>query len=276
MSSSAEKIFPETLAARQREAGSRLRVFVVEETGSTNADAAKMLAAGTPEGDFAVVANTQTAGRGRIGRKWASAQPGNLYLSCGFRPPALPPERLANFTLWLGVAVAKTLREKFGVPALVKWPNDVFCAGKKLAGMLTEAHADAGRVRGVVFGLGLNVNLDPATLPPEVRGIATSMRSALGASEPLDVNRVCAETLAAVERAYADFLAGTHASALAALWPQFDLLAGRPVTAIYGNEEITGTAQGVDARGSILIRDASGALRAFSAGDVTLKKNTLL
>lgn len=271
MSSFSQKIVSETLAARRREAGSRLRVFVVEETGSTNADAAKMLAAGTPEGDFAVVANTQTAGRGRVGRKWASAQPGNLYLSCGFRPSALPPERLANFTLWLGVAVAKMLREKFGVPALVKWPNDIFCAGKKLAGMLTEAHADAGRVRGIVFGLGLNVNLDPATLPPEVRGIATSMRSALGGA-PLDVNRVCAETLAAVERAYADFLAGTHAAALAALWGKFDLLAGRSVTAIYGDEEIAGTAQGVDSRGSILIRDASGAVRAFSAGDVTLKK----
>ncbi len=267
-----EKIDAGTLAARMRESGARLRVFCVEETGSTNADVAKMLAAGTPDGDFAVVANTQTAGRGRIGRKWASAQPGNIYLSCGFRPSALPPERLANFTLWFGVAVAKMLREKFGVPARVKWPNDIFCAGKKLAGMLTEAHADSGRVRGIVFGLGLNVNLDPATLPPEVRDLATSMRSALGVPA-LDVNRVCAETLATLERAYAEFLAGTHTAALAASWKEFDLLAGQRVVAIYGEEEITGTAQGIDARGDILIRDASGTLRAFSAGDVLLKKS---
>ena len=80
MSDFAFKISPELLAARMRESGAALRVFCVEETGSTNADAAKMLAAGTPEGDFAVVANTQTAGRGRIGRKWASAQPGIIYL----------------------------------------------------------------------------------------------------------------------------------------------------------------------------------------------------
>ncbi len=273
MSDFAFKISPEILAARMRESGAALRVFCVEETGSTNADAAKMLAAGTPEGDFAVVANTQTAGRGRIGRKWASAQPGNIYLSCGFRPRALPPERLANFTLWFGVAVAKMLREKFGVPARVKWPNDIFCDGKKLAGMLTEAHADSERVRGIVFGLGLNVNLDPATLPPDVRDLATSMRSALGVPAPLDVNRVCAETLATLERAYAEFLAGTHTAALAAQWREFDLLAGRHVIAIYGNEEIAGTAQGIDARGDILIRDAAGTLHAFSAGDVTLKKS---
>lgn len=268
-----EKIAAETLAARQREIGSKLRVFCVGETDSTNADAAKMLAAGTPEGDFAVVADTQRAGRGRNGRKWASAQPGNLYLSCGFRPGSLPPERLANFTLWLGVAVAEMLRGKFGVPAFVKWPNDIFCGGKKMAGMLTEAHIDASRVRGIVFGLGLNVNLDPAALPEDVRGIAASMRSALGVSAPLDVNRVCAETLLAVERAYAEFLAGTHAAKLAARWENFDLLAGKPVVAVYGTEEIAGTACGVDARGCIRIKDTAGTVRAFSAGDVLLKKD---
>ena len=95
----------ETLAARQREAGSKLRVFFSEETGSTNADAAAMLEAGTPPGDFAVVAGRQTAGRGRLGRKWESAREGNLYLSCAFRPN-VRPERLANLTLWFGVAVA--------------------------------------------------------------------------------------------------------------------------------------------------------------------------
>lgn len=269
-----EKIDAASLAERQREIGSKLRVFCVGETDSTNADAAAMLAAGTPAGDFAVVADTQRAGRGRNGRKWASAQPGNLYLSCGFRPNAQPAQ-LANFTLWLGVAVAKMLREKFGVPAFVKWPNDIFCGGKKMAGMLTEAHIDASRVRGIVFGLGLNVNLDPRTLPEDVRGIAASMRSALG-GEPLDVNLVCAETLLATETAYADFLAGTHGAKLAALWEKFDLLAGKPVAAVYGNEEIAGTACGIDAQGCIRIKDTAGTLRAFSAGDVLLKKEQRL
>lgn len=262
----------ETLAARQREAGSKLRVFFSEETGSTNADAAAMLAAGTPSGDFAVVAGRQTAGRGRLGRKWESAHEGNLYLSCAFRPN-VRPERLANLTLWFGVAVAEMLRKKFGVPAFVKWPNDIFCLGKKTAGMLAEARVDASRVRGVVFGVGLNVNLDPAELPGALRDSAASMRSVLGLSAPLDANRVGAETLAALERAYEDFLAGTHEEKLAARWDAFDFLAGKRVRAVYGNEEITGTARGIDTGGRIRIEDASGTLRAFSAGDVLLKKD---
>lgn len=265
-----EKIDAETLAARQRETGSTLRAFCVEETGSTNADVAKMLASGTPSGDFAVVANAQTAGRGRAGRRWESAARGNIYLSCGFRPN-ISPEKLSNFTLWLGVAVAEMLREKFSVRAFVKWPNDIFCEGKKLAGMLTEAHIDASRARGIVFGIGLNVNLAPDALPPAVREIATSLRALRGA--PLDVNRVCAELLAAIERAYADFLAGAHTEKLAARWNEFDLLAEKKVFAVYGNEEISGIARGIDAAGRIQIVAPDGSVSAFAAGDVSLKKN---
>lgn len=268
-----KKIDAGTLAGRLRERACSFRVFCVGETDSTNDDAAKMLAAvPPPNGIFAVVADAQRAGRGRAGRKWASAQTGNLYLSCGFRPD-VPPARLANFTLWLGVAIAKMLREKFGVPAFVKWPNDIFCGGKKIAGMLTEARLDSARVRSVVFGLGLNVNLDPETLPEDVRGIAASMRSALGSEKPLDVNFVCAETLSAIEAAYGKFLSGEHASALAALWRDFDMLDGKAVRAVYGNEEISGTACGIDASGRIRITDTAGTLRAFSAGDVSLRKN---
>lgn len=270
MSSFLGKIEAQTLAFFQKKTGSKLCVVCLEETASTNADAAKMLASGNPSEDFAVVANTQTAGRGRAGRHWESAACGNIYLSCGFRP-SIPPEKLANFTLWFGLSVAEMLREKYGVPALVKWPNDIFCDGKKLAGMLTEAHADTKNVRGIVFGIGLNVNLDPATLPAEVRGIATSLR-ALKNGEIFDINRVCADLLAAIELAYADFLAGTHTEKLLSRWGKFDFLADKKVSAIYGNEEISGFARGIDAGGRIRIALENGEVVAFSAGDVSLKK----
>lgn len=275
-----EKIVPARLGKLLRAGGSSLTLFCVKETGSTNVDAAKMLAAGTPPGNFALVAETQTAGRGRIGRRWESSASGNIYLSCGFRPD-IAPEKLSNFTLWLGVAVAEMLCEKFGVPARVKWPNDIFCRGKKLAGMLTEAHADARRARGIVFGLGLNVNLDPTTLPPAVRTVATSLRAEIAAAKAknsvagtaLDASAVCAETILAVERAYAKFLAGTHTDALLERWNRFDWLAGKNVVALFGNEEISGTASGIDAQGRIQILRPDGTVVAFSAGDVLLKKN---
>lgn len=266
-----EKIDTETLLQRQRELGSKLPVFCVESTGSTNSDVAVMLTQGSVRRDFAVVANAQSAGRGRIpGRRWESL-PGNIFLSCGFFPPNIPPSRLANFTLWMGASVAKKLREKFELPVVVKWPNDIWCRGKKMAGMLTEAHTDAGRIRGIVFGIGLNVNLDAETLPKNEELRATSLRAELG-GEKLDINLVCAELLLAIENAYADFIAGTHGEKLAAIWRGLDCLDGQRVIAVYGTEKITGTACGIDDGGNLLIRTDTGTIHAFSAGDITLEK----
>lgn len=268
----AEKIDAGTLAARQKEIGSTLRVFCTEETESTNVDAAKMLRKKTPQGNFAVVANTQTAGRGRIrGRRWI-APPGNILLSCGFRPRALEPSGLSNFTLWLGLCVAKMLREKYRVPADVKWPNDIFCRGKKIAGMLTEAHTDSARVHGIVFGIGLNVNLVPAALPAGLRDTVSSLCAELQRPQ-LDTNRVCADLLLAIETAYTEFLAGKHSDRLVELWEKFDCLRLRPVSAVFGEEEISGIAHGINRQGCILIKDTAGTLHAFSAGDVSLKKD---
>lgn len=271
------KIVPAELGEILQKRGSKLALFCVEETGSTNTDAAKMLRAGTP--DFALVAQTQTAARGRVGRRWESGTAGNVCLSCGFRPD-VAPEKLCNFTLWLGVALAEMLRVKFGVPACVKWPNDLFVRGRKIAGLLTEAHLDTQRVHGIVFGIGMNVNLDTQTLPPEVRSRATSLRAEIAFSKnesagtPIDATIVCAETILAIERAYAAFLAGTHAAELAKKWSALDWLAGKSVVAIYGNEEVAGTARGIDAQGRIRIARTDGTEIAFAAGDILLKKNS--
>ena len=262
------KIDSVALAQCQRELGSRLPVFCVESTGSTNSDVAAMLASGKVQGDFALVANTQSAGRGRIpGRRWESL-PGNIFLSCGFSPRGIPPTRLANLTLWLGVSVATMLREKFAVPVLVKWPNDIWCNGRKMAGMLTEAHVGSGGVRGIIFGIGLNVNLDAEALPQTAELRATSLKAERG--EVLDIHRVCAELLFAIENAYADFLAGTHAEKLALLWKESDYLYGQRIVAVYGNERIEGIACGIDTGGNLQIRTDAGELRAFSAGDISL------
>lgn len=254
----------------QKALGGKIPVLYVPKTGSTNADVAKMIAAGTPPGNFALIAGTQTAGRGRIGRAWASRNPDNLYLSCGFRPN-IHPSQLANFTLWMGFVVASRLREKFKIPAVVKWPNDIFCNGKKLAGMLTEAHITADGVQGIIFGLGLNINLDPADLPEGVREIATSIRH-LKSGEKINAEEVCAEVLCAVEKAYERFLSGTHTKELLEKWNELDWLAGKNVVAVYGEEEIAGRVCGIDEQGRILIQTSNGKTCAFAAGDVMLKK----
>lgn len=254
----------------QREEGSRIPVYFSETTESTNADAARMIASGGMKENFACLANTQTAGRGRIpGRRWESV-PGNIFLSCGFLPQDVPPSRLANFTLWIGVATARMLRESFDLPVVVKWPNDIWCRGKKMAGMLTEAHADSGRIRGIIFGIGLNVNLDAETLSANADFRATSLRAELG-GKPLDVNRVCARLLHSIETAYNAFIAGTHSRMLAECWNDFDCLYGKRVVAVYGEEKISGIACGIDAGGNLRLREENGTLRIFSAGDVSLR-----
>ncbi|MBR6798148.1 MAG: biotin--[Opitutales bacterium] len=264
-----EKIDAGTLAAFQKKVGSKLRVFCIEETQSTNSDAAKMLASGTPPHDFAICANSQTAGRGRIpGRRWES-RAGNILLSLAFRPEKLSPEKLANFTLWLGVAVARMLKTNFGVPAQVKWPNDIFCRGKKMAGMLTEAHMTPERVLGIIFGIGLNVNLRENELPHELRNSTTSLSRELGGNA-LNVNAVCAELLLALETAYAEFLSGTHRKTLSEIWKEYDCLFGQRVIATFSNEKIRGIADGIDGQGRIKILLDNGTTHAFSAGDISL------
>lgn len=266
-----EEISETRLKALCAEAGTVLRICVSETTASTNADALAILREHgneKPFPPFAVFAKTQSAGRGRIGRKWESL-PGNICVSFGFAPK-IPPEKMANFTLWMGVAICEILERRYKIPVKLKWPNDILLDGKKLAGMLTELHLDAKTVHGVVFGLGLNVAGDSALMPADVRARTTSLAERCG---NVEINEVAAAVAGAVETASSRFFAGTFREDFARLWACYDSLYGNAVTAIYGNEEVAGTACGIDDGGSLKIRTASGETIAFSAGDVTLKKH---
>lgn len=244
-----------------------LALEVLETTASTNADALKNLR--TSGGDvpcppFAVFAKKQSAGRGRTGRRWESV-PGHLYVSFGFAPK-IPPAKMANFTLWMGVAICEMLNRNYSVPAQVKWPNDLHVNGKKLAGMLSEVHMDANCVQGVVFGIGVNVadNLD--ALPMPVREQATAVREHCTACE---INVLAAELAETVSVAAERFFAGNFQGDFERLWARYDSLRDAPVTAIYNDEQIAGIACGITSGGSLRIRTAAGEMLTFSAGDVS-------
>ena len=148
--------------------------FTVEyhdELDSTNARARAL--AGEGATDFAVLADRQTAGRGRLDREWDSPT-GGVWMSILVRP-ALPAPRVPVLTLAAAVAVAETAQE-LGADASIKWPNDVLLGDDKVAGVLTEMEGEADRVSWVVLGIGLNANVDPETLPEG----ATSLSAALG------------------------------------------------------------------------------------------------
>lgn len=259
-----QKIEPTALAAACGNA--KISIVVKNETDSTNADALKMLRSRektkTP---FVVFANRQNAGTGRAGHTWESENCGNIYASFGFAPD-IAPQKMANFTTWLGARICKMIAERFEIPAKVKWPNDLWIGGKKFSGTLTEADVTAKSVRGVVYGIGLNV----FHVPENLKSCATALAECVPAGTELDLNFVAAELVKTVLAAAEQFFAGTFSRELSEIWPHFDLLSNKRISAVFGNTQIVGTARGIDENGNLLIEISPGTITAFSAGDIRI------
>ena len=160
-------------AARPEDTVIGREILVFEETDSTNDLAARAGQDGVSEG-LVIFAESQRAGRGRLGRKWVSPPGRNLLCSILLRPAAVPVERWPELTFCAALAVAETAERFTGLPARIKWPNDVLLAGRKVAGILLECHH--GQAPGfVVVGIGLNVLQKAEDFPPELRDRAGSL-----------------------------------------------------------------------------------------------------
>jgi BirA family transcriptional regulator, biotin operon repressor / biotin---[acetyl-CoA-carboxylase] ligase len=238
-------------------------VRVVGSTGSTNGD---LLARGGPEGQV-LVAEEQTAGRGRAGRTWVSQPGASLTFSVLLRPASVPPSARGWLPLLTGVAVAAGVRSAAGVPARIKWPNDVLVGDRKLAGILAEQSPDGDAV---VVGVGLNVATPEGDLPVSPVGLpATSL-----VVEGADVGRepLLAEILRHLERWYLVFRADPDPvrSGLLAEYRAACATLGRQVRVVLpADRELAGTAEDIDPAGRLLVRPANAAAAIpVSAGDV--------
>lgn len=236
---------------------------------STNNEAERQITYGR-KSPFAIASSCQTKGRGRLGRTWYSASADNLYLSVLFEPHSAP-QQLQHFTLWAGIYICRALQRFTPQAALqIKWPNDLHCDGRKFAGMLTEAKMDTDRLRSIIFGIGINLNSNPSSYPDELRSRATSLYAINGAPVPL--NQVTARVLQAIQQAY-DFCTPQQTTeTLPAAWSPLDSLYGQTVTALQGEREVTGIANGIDTSGALLLTQIDGSTIAIRAGDVSLKK----
>jgi BirA family transcriptional regulator, biotin operon repressor / biotin---[acetyl-CoA-carboxylase] ligase len=233
------------------------------EVGSTN-DVAKQLAdEGAAHGEV-VVAEAQSAGRGRRGRSWASPPGRNVYLSVVLRPD-LPPARAPELTLLGSVAACQAVRQA-GVPAAIKWPNDLLVGDRKLAGILTEMAAEVDQVQWVVLGIGVNVNAQAEDFPEEVRDLATSM--ALERRHPIPRALFAAALLTALEE-WLDRHAAEGFEPVRQAWRELSGTLGREVRVRTGEGEVVGVAEDVDAAGALLVRTSQGPRRVI-AGDVEL------
>jgi BirA family biotin operon repressor/biotin-[acetyl-CoA-carboxylase] ligase len=244
-----------------RELGQTLHCH--QELPSTSDLAKELAEEGALHGDV-VIAERQTAGRGRRGRFWVSPPGKNLYASIILRPD-LPPHRASELTLLASVALCEVLRET-GAEAVIKWPNDLLVGGKKVAGILTEMAADPDRVQWVVVGLGVNLNVGPGDLPEDLRDEATSVAVARGSSVP---RALFAAALLARLEAWLDRHAAEGFAPVRAAWRALSGTLGREVRVVTGEGDVTGVAFDVDETGALLVRGPAGVTRIL-AGDVHL------
>jgi BirA family biotin operon repressor/biotin-[acetyl-CoA-carboxylase] ligase len=234
-----------------------------EEIGSTNDRARELAEEGAEHGEV-VIAEAQTAGRGRRGRLWASPARKNLYFSVILRPD-LPPARAPELTLVASVALCDALRQA-GVQAGIKWPNDLLASERKIAGILTELAAEADRVHWVVIGAGINVNARGEDFPEELRGEATSVLLERG--EPAPRALFAAACLTALE-GWIDRHAEEGFAVVREAWRERSTTLGREVTVRTDGREIVGIAEDIDEAGALLVRGPAG-LERILAGDVAL------
>jgi BirA family transcriptional regulator, biotin operon repressor / biotin---[acetyl-CoA-carboxylase] ligase len=241
------------------------------ECGSTNDLAAERARAGAPAG-LVIVADAQTAGRGRLGRTWHSPADENLYLSIVLRP-ARPPSEIPPITLLAGAAVARAL-QTFGLTPRLKWPNDVELVElvdetgrrRKIAGILTEMASAGGSALHVVVGVGLNVNT--VDFPPEIADRATSLRRALG--HAIDRVDLLAALLDAFEPLCEEFDRRGPAAAVEAFEAHAAFPAPCRVTAPgRPGDRVEGIALGVEPDGALRLQDDKGQIHRVISGELS-------
>ena len=238
------------------------RLLYYPELSSTMDEAGKLGEGDTEEGAV-VVAEVQSAGRGRQGRSWVS-QPGNLLVSVLFRPSL---DALPFISIIGGIAAARAVRKVTGLEANIKWPNDLLIGGRKVAGILAESAIAGDTVWYAVLGVGMNVSLD-TNQTEEIATFATSINAAAGQEVPrADLLRQFLMDLDALYLALAQGISPIEE------WQGLLSTTGQRLMATWGNDTYNGVAEGTDPMGNLLLRQDDGSLLTLTAGDVTLSGN---
>lgn len=229
---------------------------------STNAAALKLAAEGAEHGTV-VVAEEQTAGRGRLGRTWFSEKSSGIYTSVILRPP-LAPAAAPVLTLMAGLAAHRAVSTTTGLTVDIRWPNDLLVNGKKVCGILTEMSAEVDRLHAVVLGIGINVN--HSLMPPELESIATSLR--IEAHRAISRVQVLAALLREIERHY-QLLLKSGNKVITERWEAASSFAhGKRVRVVTPAGEALVTTTGIDASGALKIQYDDGRQESLVAGEV--------
>ena len=232
---------------------------------STNTKARELAEQGAPEGTL-VVAEYQTRGKGRMSRPWESPAGQNLLFSIILRP-TLPPQQTFNLILLVSVALCRSIQLETNLELKIKWPNDLYCREKKMAGILAEFAAESDRLNYVIIGVGLNVNWSPADLPEDAQPATSILRETGIRASRLEI---LVSFLAGMERFYRQAQREGY-QFIKQAWDQYSLIKNRPVKVMNGKETWSGIAQGIDPQGALMVMLDGGEKKRFLTGDVHLR-----
>lgn len=243
------------------------KLYYYEEIGSTNDEAFRLGVQGAPEGT-ALIAESQSAGKGRLQRTWHSPPGANIYTSVILRP-RFEPDLAPRISLAAGLAVAETLDPYCPGKVSLKWPNDVQIGGKKVCGILTQMKTATGVIDFVVVGIGVNVNWNLKEFPEDIQKMATSLSVEAGREvSRLELIILLYENLA---KCYSE-LSQNGFAPLRKKWLDRTTMIGKPVSVIFGKETIIGEAADLDEDGSLVILVDGNKKVKVAAGDATVGK----
>jgi len=241
-------------------------IHYFRELFSTNDVARELALKETKEGTV-IVAETQTRGRGRLGRGWISPE-GGLWFSIIMRPKVSPRDA-PKLTLMMSVVVAKTISRQFGLESEIKWPNDVLIKGKKVCGILTETSTKGDALNFVVVGVGVNTNLRLHDFPASLRGSSTTLKEEL--KREINRDAFLHSLLEETEHYYQMFIQGKF-NAILADWKNLSKFLGSYVEVTSFDEKIEGWATDIDENGALIIKLRDQSTRKIVSGDVTVRK----
>ncbi|MDA0692442.1 MAG: biotin--[acetyl-CoA-carboxylase] ligase [Nitrospinae bacterium] len=240
-------------------------ILVFDEIDSTNDLAQKYLEEGALEG-LVLIAESQTRGRGRMGRSWVSPPGTGIYMSVLLKPQ-IQPQRLPQLTLLAGLASVQAINEFSSQKVQLKWPNDILLNGKKLCGILSEYHATQSGESAVIIGIGVNVNHSRNDFPEDLRPIATSLMIETGS--PVDRQALATAIIRHLDQEYDAYLQNRSPDVINK-WANHSDMFGKKISVTKGKSVIHGTALGLDSEGRLLMRTKSGEEIAFDSGEVSL------
>lgn len=242
------------------------RIHYFDEIDSTQ-EAARELAAGGAAQGSVVIAERQSAGRGRMGRSWHSPSGVNLYMTIVLRP-RMPLSEVPLLSLVAGVAAAQAIEPIAPRLVSLKWPNDIWLRGRKAGGIIAEAVTDHSQALDfVLLGIGINVNLDANDVPEELRGKATSIRIATG--RPCDRMALAGSLFSLLDSRYMEFETSGF-DAIRPQWERFSALTSKRVAIVDGARRTAGVVKGIDSTGALTL-DTGQQLVRIVAGEVTVE-----